>query len=94
MKTGNISPEAEVEVWMRILHPDGEMTSKTARAILDLNISESDVARMHELAAKARTGALTLEEDAEKDNFERVGSMLAALKSRARQVLKRSLGSG
>ena len=45
---------------------------------------------MHELSAKARAGTLTPEEDAEIDDFERAGSILSTLKSRARQVLKRS----
>jgi hypothetical protein len=45
---------------------------------------------MRELSAKARRGTLTPEEDAEMDNFERVGSILSILKSKARQVLKRS----
>jgi hypothetical protein len=47
---------------------------------------------MHELSSNARTGTLTPEEDAEMDNFERVGSVLSTLKSKARQVLKRSSG--
>ncbi len=61
-----------------------------ARVILGLSFPENDVARMHELSAKARAGTLTPEEDAEMDDFERVGSILSTLKSKARQVLKRS----
>jgi len=45
---------------------------------------------MRELSARARAGTLTTEEDAEMDNFERVGSILSTLKSKARQTLKGS----
>ncbi|MBI3462772.1 MAG: hypothetical protein HY000_06890 [Planctomycetes bacterium] len=82
-----------MEVWLRILHPDEQMSPRVARAILGLNFSKNDVTRMRELSAKARAGTLTPEEDAEMDNFERVGSMLSILKSKARQVLKRSRGA-
>ena len=74
---------------MGILHPDEDLSPRTARAILGLSFPKNDVARMHELSAKARAGTLTPEEDAQMDNFERVGSILSILKSKARQVLKR-----
>jgi hypothetical protein len=90
MKTVSLEPKTEAEVWMRILHPDEELSPRVARAILGLSFPKNDIRRMHELSAKARAGALTLEEDAEMDTFERVGSILSILKSKARQVLKRS----
>lgn len=92
MKTSSLAPETEVEVWLRILHPDKELSPRVARAILGLSFPKDDVTRMHELSAKARAGTLTHEEDAEMDHFERVGSILSTLKSKARQVLKRSIG--
>jgi len=61
-----------------------------ARAILGLSFPKNDISRMHELSAKARAGTLTPEDDAEMDSFERVGSMLSTLKSKARQALRRS----
>ena len=90
MKTASLAPKTEVEVWMRILHPEEEMSPRVARAILGLSFPKNDISRMHELSAKARAGTLTPEEDAQMNNFERVGSILATLKSKARQVLKRS----
>jgi hypothetical protein len=90
IKTASLAPKTEVEVWLRILHPDKEMSPRVARAILGLSFPKVDITRMHELSAKARAGALTSEEDAEMDNFERAGAMLSTLKSKARQVLKRS----
>jgi hypothetical protein len=90
MKTASLAPKTEVEIWLHILHPDEELSPPTARAILRLSFPKTDVARMHELSAKARAGTLTPDEDAEMDNFERVGSILSILKSKARQVLERS----
>ena len=75
---------------MRILHPNEELSPRVARAILGLSFPKDDISRMHELSAKARAGTLTPQEDAEMDNFERVGSILSTLKSKARQVLKGS----
>lgn len=90
MKTARLAPKTEAEVWLRILHPDEELSPLVARAILGLSFPKDDISRMHELSAKARAGTLTPAEDAEMDNFERVGSILSALKSKARQVLRRS----
>lgn len=90
MKTAPLAPKTEAEVWLRILHPDEELTPSVARAILKLSFPKSDVSRMRELSAKARAGTLTPEEDAEMDGFERVASILSTLKSKARETLKRS----
>jgi hypothetical protein len=90
MKNPRLAPQTEVEVWMRILHPDEELTPRVARAILGLSFPKTDNSRMRELSARARAGTLTPDEDAEMDDFERVGSILSTLKSKARQVLKRS----
>jgi hypothetical protein len=90
MKTASLAPKTEAEVWLRILHPDEDLPPRVARAILGLSFPKNYISRMHELSAKARAGTLTPEEDAEMDNFERVGSILSILKSKARQVLRRS----
>ncbi len=75
---------------MSILHPDEKLPPRVASAILGLSFPEADVIRMRELSAKARAGSLTPEENAEMDNYERVGAILSTLKSKARQVLNRS----
>jgi hypothetical protein len=90
MNTRPLAPNTEAEVWLHILHPDGKFSPRAARAILGLSFSKDHVARMHELSAKARAGSLTPDEDAEMDDFERAGSILSTLKSKARQALKRS----
>ena len=90
MKTASLAPKTEAEVWLRILHPDEELSPRVARGILGLSFPKNDISRMHELSAKARAGTLTPGEEAEMDSFERVGSILSTLKSKDRQVLKRS----
>jgi len=90
MRSASLAPTIEAEVWLRILHPDDEMSPRVARAILELSFREDDLQRMRELPAKARAGTLTPEENTEMDDFERVGAILSTLKSKARHVLKRS----
>jgi hypothetical protein len=90
MKTASLAPQTEVEVWLRILRPNDPMSPRVARAILGLSMPKNDISRMHEFSAQARAGTLMPEEEAEMDNFECVGSMLSILKSKARQVLRRS----
>jgi hypothetical protein len=90
MKTASLAPQTEAEIWLRILHPDMDLSPRVARAILGLSFSKVDLARMRELSAKARAGTLTPEADEAMDDFERAGSILSILKSKARQVLKRT----
>jgi len=80
----------EANIWTRIIRPDGHMTPGTAQAILKLFIPESDKKRMRVLAMKNRAGEVTEDEEAELDNYCRVGQLLNILKSQARQVLGRS----
>jgi hypothetical protein len=90
MKTATLPPDAEAAVWLRILHPDGEIPAETARAILRLSFPDTEKAHMHELSAKARAGTLTAAEEQKMDAYERVGALLSILKSKARQVLKKT----
>jgi hypothetical protein len=88
MKTATMTTQTEAEIWFRILHPDEKLTPKVARAILNLSFPASDLSRMHELSRKAQEGELTSEENDQMDAFERAGSLLSVLKSKARQTLK------
>ncbi|MCI0423265.1 MAG: hypothetical protein L0312_29255 [Acidobacteria bacterium] len=85
-----LTPETEAAIWLRILHPKGDMSPRAARAILRLTLPAKDRTRVHALSAKARAGTLESEEDIEMDAFERVGALLSTLKSKARQVLRRT----
>lgn len=66
------------------------MSMEAARSILRLEFAAEDQDRMRELAAKAREGTLTAAERRETDEYERVGTLLAILKSRARLRLKKA----
>jgi hypothetical protein len=66
------------------------LTPKVARVLVGLAFPDSETARMGELAAKTRAGALTPDEDRQMDDHERFGAILSILKSRARQALLRN----
>jgi hypothetical protein len=48
MKTASLPPNTEAEVWLRILHPDKELSPVVARALLGLSFPKNDITRMHE----------------------------------------------
>lgn len=84
----------EAAIWSRLLQPRRAVLSvEAARSLLRLDFPPEDKERMHELAAKARDGALSAAEQHEIGNYERVGNLLALMKSRARQRLKKSSGT-
>ncbi len=59
-----------------------------ATEMLKWEFSDFDRVRMSELAAKARAGELTAEEEEETDAYERVGSFLGLIKSQARRSIR------
>jgi len=69
---------------------DADMSPAAAAAILSFGFSEQQEARMRDLASKARSGAMTADERAEADSFERVSSLIGMLQSKARISLKTS----
>jgi len=81
-------PVGEIDICERIVHPTGPMSRETAKRILELEFSDAQRRRMHELAERNRRGTLQAGEEEELDNYCRVGTTLSLLKSRARQVLK------
>ena len=87
MSTKTLSPAAAVAVWDRVMHFDESLSPTAARALLKLRFPPQDVARMQDLAAKARRGALTESEALEIDTFERMGCLFDILHSKARRVL-------
>ena len=64
------------------------MEPSAAAEFLKWGFSDADRERMSELAAKARQGTLTLQEQATTEEYERVSSILGMLKSKARRSLK------
>jgi hypothetical protein len=73
----------------RVVDPEEPFLSEeAARAILRLDFSALDRARINKLAAKNRAGKLTAAEDEELSNYIRVGQLLGILQSKARRSLK------
>ncbi len=79
----------EAAIWERVIHPHGELRRRdVARSILQLSFTPDERARMHKLAVKNQDGSLTPEEESELDHYNRVGSLLSIMKSKARKLLK------
>ena len=81
---------SEAAIFSRVLEADNIMLSpEAARSLLALDFSTADRQRMNRLAAKARKGSLSADEDRELDNYINVGHLLTILQSKARKCLKR-----
>lgn len=73
---------------MRIQNPD--FTLEAADSILALHFRDADIQRMNDLAAGARTGTLTEDEQAQLHGYLFVGAMVDLMHSKARLSLKKS----
>jgi hypothetical protein len=83
-------PYHEAAILTRIAGPDDPaLSAAAAKGILTLGFSAVDKARMHTLAAKAREGTLSSDEQTEVEAYSRIGSLLGILRSKARRALKR-----
>ena len=88
---GTAGANTEAEILSRIIAPGKpELPVQTAEAILALEFPREDRERLDQLAEKAREGTLRGEEQLEIDAYERVGSFLSLLQSKARNPLKRA----
>src|SRR5262245_23926611 len=82
---------SEAAIVGRLIKPDrGDFSPDVARELLSLQFGDEDQARMRELSLKAQEGTLTATEQAEVENYRRVGYWLGILWSRARLSLKRA----
>lgn len=83
-------PNREAAILTRLVGPnEPTLSPAAAKGILALGFSPADKDRMHALAAKARAGTLTEDEQAEVEAYSRINSLLGILQSKARRVLKR-----
>ena len=72
----------------RVIQPaDGGLAAELSQAVLKISFSEADRARMAALSEKARLGTLIADEQAEIDSYDRIGTFLSLLKSKARTSL-------
>ena len=86
---------SEIAILRRIVDPEQPFLSEeAARAILRLDFTAADRARMNHLAAKNREGKLTLTEEQELNSYIRVGQTLGILQSKARRSLRVAGKSG
>ncbi len=76
----------EGAIWSRLLQAGEALTAEGASCILRLEFTPDDKARMRALAAKARAGSLSNEEEEAIRSYEMVGNLLALMKSMARRV--------
>jgi hypothetical protein len=73
----------------RVLDPlAGSMSRKFARAVLDLEFTKRDHARVESLSYKAQEGKLTPKEEAELDWYLEVNSLLIIMRAKAREALR------
>jgi hypothetical protein len=80
---------SELAIFSRVLEPDqATLSIAAAESIIELGFKQPDKDRMAELSAKAKAGTLTPEEQEAINNYERVGHVLALMKSKARHSLK------
>lgn len=86
---------SEMAILRRIVDPEQPfLAEEAARAILRLDFSAADRARMSQLAAKNREGKLTPTEEQELNSYIRVGQTLGILQSKARRSLRAASKSG
>ena len=86
-----ITTSNEAEILSRVIAPEEPtLPPDTAQIFLTFDFRKEDRERMNRLAEKAREGALTTEEQAEIDCYERVGHFLSLLRSKARISLKQA----
>jgi len=89
----SIIENAEATILARVIAPESPtLPAAVATELLKWGFPEYDRQRMAELAAKARLGALTAEEQAETEGYERVSSFLGLVKSKARRSLQNGSG--
>ena len=88
MASRTLTTDPSAMMWQQLVEFRG-LAPSAARALLKLQFSERDHARMAELGSKARAGTLTPPEQEQLDTFERISCLLGILHSKARQVLKK-----
>lgn len=80
----------EGKIWTRLIQPgNGTFRKAAAQAILAVNFTDAEKARMHDLAERNGAGKLSPSEKAELEGYIRVANVLALLHARARRSLKK-----
>jgi hypothetical protein len=84
--TNNHAGQSEVTILARILgNEQGHFPAEIARYVLTLGFSDSDKARMHDLAVRNQDDALSPAEKEELFAYAKAGTLLSIVKSKARR---------
>jgi hypothetical protein len=78
----------QAAILSRAIDHDRELTPDVARFLLAIELTKEDADRLNELAAKARDGSLSADEESELEEYRRVGRLLEMLRLKARMALK------
>jgi hypothetical protein len=79
---------SQADVFVRALESHRPaLTPDVARFFLDLELSPQDRVRLDELAEKSRQGSLTSRDEADLEEFRRLGRLVELLKLKARKTL-------
>jgi len=82
---------SEIAILSRVLEPEEPTFSpEAARSILAMDFGPQDRERMQELAAKARAGMLSSEEQCEIESYEKAGHVLSLMKAKAKVSLRKN----
>lgn len=91
MATQSLNVNSAAAILNRVIDPDEPtLSADAARSILALGFDPSDMDRINCLAAQARAGSLTQEEDSEFNDYLHVGRFLALIQAKARRSLQHS----
>jgi hypothetical protein len=87
-----VAINTEAAVWERLIQPEhGDLEPALALYLLSLEFRPEDVERMNDLAAAAREGSLSHDQQAELNVYRHVGHVLALLQSKARMAVRETL---
>ena len=86
MKGSTRTADAENAFWERV-RLQGDLSPSQARALLKMQFSDEDQARMRQLSGKARAGTLDPQEKVDIDLYEQFGCLLDILHSQARRTV-------
>lgn len=88
-------PNSEIAIFSRLLDSGTEKVSATlARHLLALSFTETDQARMKDLAERNQDGRLSVAEHDELMSYVRASHMLAVLHAKGRRALGIKLAQG
>lgn len=80
----------ETEILSRVIGPENpSFSDEAARSILALRFDDADIERMNALAAMARQGVLSPEEESQLDAYLFVGAVVDLMHSKARLSLSK-----